>query len=352
MPNPSAAIRRATRQAHLAVEALDAEALGDLTRLYESAARDIRARLAAAAGADDRLSLAELRGILVQVEDQLVRLAQVRGAMMDDTLREAAGLGVAPFDAFTTDRLRVTSGALMRVADDAVRFTRRFIAADGLQLSDRIWRLDRTSKEAIAGAIERAVILGQSAEQAARDLLARNELVPEDLATKARSATGGALGGEVEAAMTGRAYEAKRLMRTELNRAHGEAYMMAGADHPDFAGWRYVLSPAHPRPDICDLYSEQNLYGLGNGVYPTREVLPWPAHPNILSFVEIVFRDEVTDADRAGKETTMQALGRLSPERQEGVLGVGKLELFKAGTLAKGAIRSRLSAARRRAGVA
>ncbi|MEQ1658508.1 MAG: hypothetical protein ABL896_06990, partial [Hylemonella sp.] len=101
-------------------------------------------------------------------------------------------------------------------------------------------------------------------------------------------------------------------MRTEINRAHGEAYMAGGESTPDFAGWRYLLSPRHPAPDICDLLATQNLHGLGNGVYPTREQTPWPAHPNTLSFVEMVFLEEVTQADRTGKETELQALARLA----------------------------------------
>lgn len=348
----SAQIRRATNQAHRAVEALDARALTDLTRIYQDAATSIRAQLAAAAGTDDRLTFVELRGVLDQVETTLGRLGQIRAAMMDDALREASQLGVAPFDLFSSDRLRVVSGSLMRISDDALRFVRTFVAEDGLQLSDRVWRLTRSTHDAVLGAIERAIILGQSAEEAARELRARNQAVSDELFAKARGATGSGIGNEVEEALTGRAAEASRLMRTEINRAHGEAYMKAGADHPDFAGWRYLLSPAHPRPDICDLLSEQNLYGLGKGVYPSRELCPWPAHPNTLSFIEIVFKDEITEADRAGKETTMQAMARLTEEQREGVLGVGKNELYRAGKLGRGAIRSRLSAARRRAGLA
>lgn len=47
---------------------------------------------------------------------------------------------------------------------------------------------------------------------------------------------------------------AMRVFRTEINRAHGEAYMMTGEDLPGFAGWRYPLSPADSKPDIRNLY--------------------------------------------------------------------------------------------------
>lgn len=98
----------------------------------------------------------------------------------------------------------------------------------------------------------------------------------------------------------------------------------------------------------CDLLAEQNLHGLGPGVYPTREQTPWPAHPNTLSFVVMVFEDEVTDADRAGKETELQALQRLAPEVRAGVLGVTKAEYFDQGLLRRGMIRSPLRAVKAR----
>lgn len=59
---------------------------------------------------------------------------------------------------------------------------------------------------------------------------------------------------------------AMRLMRTEINRAHGEAYISGALAHPDAAGVRFLLSPAHPEPDICDLHAAANLHGLGPGV--------------------------------------------------------------------------------------
>lgn len=83
-------------------------------------------------------------------------------------------------------------------------------------------------------------------------------------------------------------------------------------------------------------------------MYPNRESCPWPAHPNTLSYVEVVFRDEVSAEDRAGKETPMQALERLPPEQQRGVLGANKYRAFKEGKLTQGMIRARWSAAQKR----
>lgn len=94
----------------------------------------------------------------------------------------------------------------------------------------------------------------------------------------------------------------------------------------------------------CDLLAHQNLYGLGKGVYPDAKRCPWPAHPNTLSFVEMVFADEVTAADKAGKETPMQAMARLPADVRDGVLGKTKATYFDKGLLGQGAIRSTLKA--------
>lgn len=347
MSPEQAAIRRATRQAQRALRGLDAAGLRELARAYREAAADIRIQIDAAAGPQDSVSLENLRDLLVQVETRLQAVVRVRDSLLEEGLDKAARYGAMAIEGAPVAGVEaaITSAAAMHVSEEAVRFVHAFVAADGLQLSDRLWRIDRAARDAVTSAIERAVIEGHSAAQAAREFLARGEAVPGDIASKMRGPTGGAIGKAAAEALTGTggaADNAMRVFRTEINRAHGEAYMSGGEDKPYFGGWRYLLSPEHPAHDICDLLSEQNLYGLGPGVYPTREKTPWPAHPNTLSFIEIVFKDEITDADRAGKETPLQALARLSPDVRRGVLGKTKGEMFDAGELTQGMIRARV----------
>jgi hypothetical protein len=343
----AAAIRRATVAAHRDVEQLDAEALKALEAVYREAAADIAARVDAHAGPDGNLALRELRSALAQVEARLRELGEARDALLHSNLARAADLGVRPYLAAATGHAVVSNGAGMLIANEALQFVRTFVAADGLQLSDRIWRIDRGARDAVVNAIEQAVIQGHGAGQAAREFLARGMPVPDDIAGKLKAGDARQIGQTIESVMTDQPgnpmASAMRLFRTEINRAHGESFMKGGEDNPDRAGWRYLLSPAHPRPDICDLLSTQNLYGLGPGVYPDRATLPWPAHPNTLSFVEMVFKDEVGEADTAGKETAMAALARLTAEQRAGVLGVTKAEYFDEGLLSKGMIRTPLS---------
>lgn len=347
-----AAIRRASLEAHKAVEKLDAATLADLQRIYKAAAADLAALIAARAGSDGNVALQELRSLLDQLNGILLDLAGKRDALLGATLATGAELGVAPFTAAEAGAIAVISvGVGAAIAQEAVKGVRNAVATDGLQLSDRIWRTDRQARDLVMNTVERAVIQGYGASQAALELLTKGEKIPGGLFAKRDQANAGAIGRLVNDALLkdegSPLTNAMRLMRTELNRAHGEAYMAAGESTPGFAGWRYLLSPAHPKPDICDLLSTQNLHGLGAGVYPTRAKTPWPAHPNTLSFVVIVFEDEVTDADRAGKETALEALKRLTPEQQKGALGAGKKEIFDEGKLTQGMIRTPLRSVKR-----
>lgn len=352
--NNEAQIRRATLIGHRAVEQLDAELAQALIDLYEAQAEDIAARIRAHAGADGAVSLQELRALLDQVQAILRRLTDERNALLNEALGKAADYGARPaLGTILETGTVIPTPASMAVAKEALHFVQTFVAEDGLQISDRIWRLDRGARDAIVNALESAVIQGHGATQASREFLARGAAVPGDLVTKSQAGAAEGLAARTGELMTGDGgalFQAHRVFRTEINRAHGEAYMMGGEDHPDFAGWRFLLSPAHPRPDICDLLSEQNLYGLGPGVYPSRDACPWPAHPNTLSFLTMVFKDEVSPEDKAGKETPMAALDRLTPEQRDGVLGKGKAEIFNEGKLRQGMIRSTLDAVRKRIG--
>lgn len=357
MTPQQAAIKRATIQAQRQMDQLDAEVLAELQRIYEDAASDIRRRIQGYGQPDGNLALVQLQELLAHVDRRLQTLSDARAALMERGMSRAAELGVQPL---TTNGIGATmppalqDTAAMMVADEAVMFVRTFVAEDGLQLSDRIWRLDRHAKDVVTSAIELAVVEGHGAAQAARELLLRGRPLPTDIAAKVDAAQAAKVAQEAaDSLMTGDGSpmdNAMRLMRTEINRAHGEAYIKGALEHPDAAGVRFKLSPAHPKHDICDLHATANLYGLGPGVYPTRAKCPWPAHPNTLSYVEVVFKDEITEEDKEGKETPIEALERMAPMVQRGVLGKHKHEAFRDGLLTQGMVNAPWSKVRQRLG--
>jgi hypothetical protein len=353
----AASIRRASQQARLAMQHLDEQALAEMVRIYKQAAEDVRAAISAAAGGGPRVELARLRDLLATVERILAVLASTRDALLDGALVASAELGVRPMTGQGVAATGRTAPAVLsgqqaaELVDQAVGFVRAFRAADGLVLSDRLWALDRGAREAVGRAIERAVVQGWSADKAAAEFIMRGQAVPPATAQAQGAAD---VVNVVRAAdvlrdqAAGPLANTLRVMRTEINRAHGEAYMAGAEATPGVVGFRFLLSPRHPKPDICDLLARQNLHGLGAGVYPTRQATPWPAHPNTLSFVVAVFGDEVTVQDQQGKETTLDALARLSPELRAGALGVTKAEYFDRGLLSTGSVRSTLGAVKAR----
>lgn len=353
----AAAIRRASEQARYAMRQLDAGAVAEMQRLYADAAQQVRMQISAAARDGTRVHLGELRALLAAIEGTLQALGEARDRLIDQAMVQAAQLGVRPL---TGEGLAATGRAAVPVldglqaalvVDEAVNFVRGFRAADGLVLSDRLWKLDRGARELLTRTVEQAVVQGWSADRAAREAVMRGQPPPAGAAQAQRGAEAGQLVRAADLLRDERAgplADTLRVMRTEVNRAHGEAYMAGAEGSPGFVGFRFLLSPQHPRPDICDLLSEQNLHGLGRGVYPTRQSTPWPAHPNTLSFVAAVFADEVTEADRAGQETTNQALARMAPELRAGVLGPTKADYFDRGLLTRGMTRSTVGAVKAR----
>jgi hypothetical protein len=351
-----AAIKRASQQARNAMQQLDRQTVDGLVGLYTEAANEVRASIRAHVDASDTVPVSQLRHLLRQIEDVLDDLGTKRDALLVQGLESAAAMGVKPYtlpDVGATGiagQATLDSAAAMRISQEAVRFVQEFAAADGLRLSDRLWRLNQGAKETMARAIGQAVVSGWDASRAASQFMYDGKPVPLDVRSRLMAGKADALvrSADLLTGDGGEVWKADRVFRTEINRAHGTAYMAGAEKTPGFAGFRFLLSPLHPKADICDLVASQNLYGLGAGVYPTAKACPWPAHPNTLSFVEMVFADEVTAADRAGKETVTAAMGRMSPDVREGILGVEKAGLYDAGKVKPWMIRSPLYAVKQR----
>ncbi|OWY40052.1 hypothetical protein CEK28_04775 [Xenophilus sp. AP218F] len=288
----AAAIRAATLTAVEQRNQLADDAVQDLIEIYDDAGDAIVEHIQRAADQDDRVTLDSLQSVLSHIREQLQRLNERRDGLLYRRLDAAAQVGAGVFAGALPD------SQLFAVNHAAVSFVRGFVAADGLQLSDRLWRINRQAAQTLADHIQFAVINGESAHQAMLRSMGRGEGVPDDIAHAYNGAKAGQLGRRVRSLMTGEAdpvngkgvvYQAERVFRTEINRAHGEAYMGAAFQTDGVAGVRFMLSPNHRVRDVCDLHATADKYGLGPGVYPDRASCPWPAHPNTLSYVEGVF---------------------------------------------------------------
>lgn len=258
--NQAAAIKRATQQARNAMYDLDKRGMAELLSIYEQAVAEIKGKLAAAVDAANLVPVYQLQDLLRQVELIVDGLASRRNDLVIAAIDEAATLGVRPFTAQGvlavggSDAV-LTSAAAAAVHGRAVQFVMEFVYPDELTLSDRLWRLDRGAKEALTRQIGLAVVQGQSATTAAQRFIMDGQPVPADVEQRLKNARLPQLlkGVDLLANPNGGDgyWQAERVMRTEINRAHGEAFMAAGEETPGFGGWRYLLSPLHPQPDIC-----------------------------------------------------------------------------------------------------
>jgi len=333
-----AKIKRESKRARDRMHRIDAEALVKLEGLYHDAALLLMDKINNFAASDGAVPLYVLHQLLAQANGILNELSLQQAALIQSTMASAAIAGSAPFVA------ELDAAVISRINESAVQFVNEFIAQDGLQLSSRLWRIDNHAATAVAETIKHAVVMGQSASQTADNLLASGQGVPAAVRSQMKSAQASILARDSrDVLLTGDGqqsarYNAMRVMRTEINRAHGEAYQAAAFKHPDVIGTRFILSPNHPKVDVCDMHARVNRYGLGSGVYPEGKN-PWPAHPNTLSFTEVVFADEVTDSDRKGKQTRVDFIKKQSKDRREGILGgKGKRVAFDAGHIAEGSI--------------
>lgn len=119
-------------------------------------------------------------------------------------------------------------------------------------------------------------------------------------------------------------YAAERIARTEGARAYYDAFMAQYEGNDAVAAFQWKKSSRHPAFDICDLYAEADLYGLGKGVFPKDKAPGLPAHPHCLCHYSPVYASEL-----AGKpeKDNVQAGGAkyiksLTESRKEALLGV------------------------------
>ena len=328
----AAAIRRAEIAAQKKTHALDANTLKELELIYKEASLSLREQILNAANPDGTLVIEVLRPLLAQIEQLITSVGSQRDLLLNNAMQQAAEHGAATMAAESA----VLKSGFINAAQKALEVATTFQASDGLQLSDRLWRLNQGAIKQIGDVIKQGIIQGMDATQATDAVLSANA---GNIAKNASDA----LIKDDESARA----QAMRLVRTEINRAHNDAFELSFFEHPDAIGTKFNLSSNHPRKDICDLHASVNRYGLGKGVYPKGRN-PYPAHPNTMSYKTGVFKDEVTDEDRKGKETRIDWLNKQSSTSKIAVLGKGKAAHLDNGDLSERMINSTLKLVNKR----
>ena len=137
----AAMIRKATREAQESLRRFDRDQIRRLLRVHEDAAADLRRMVRDLADDTGNIRLSVLQELLRQVEARLTTLSSLWTSELPEALTQAATIGANAALAAGASGLAATA-----VATSAVDFVTNFTARDGLQLSDRLWRVDQGAK--------------------------------------------------------------------------------------------------------------------------------------------------------------------------------------------------------------
>lgn len=169
--------------------------------------------------------------------------------------------------------------------DRALNAGAQRIEGDGLQLSQRIWRLENDGLQRIRSTLSLALAERTSARELAKlleSVLGAGQGCPRwsmtrlyGMTTAERTTSKKGLFSGNECSGQGVAYNALRLARTELQYAHHANTMDIYQNAPWVEGYNVRLSPSHPRSDICDDLAASGPYEATNLVIP--------AHPNCVT---------------------------------------------------------------------
>lgn len=119
-------------------------------------------------------------------------------------------------------------------------------------------------------------------------------------------------------------YHAERIARTERARAYAEGEIARHADDPDVVAFQWKLSTRHPVVDICDVYANADLYGLGKGIYPKDKVPHLPAHPHCICRLKPIMTGmlNATEITPNIENGGLEYIKTLPKHEQENILGV------------------------------
>jgi len=264
----AATIRRAAIAARRQLLAQRAERLAWLQRQYQAFAAALASVLArhAAGGTVPISALSEVRRA---ADAQALTLGARIRTEMHSAIAAAAQLGVAAVgDTITGDARAI---AVQRTLEAL----RAFVGADGLQLSDRIWRVRDSTRQVVVRALEQAITEGWSGIEAAQRLIGQGLAVTPEIRRAMAAAGLGNLQQLVANVLLRNPGNplaaANRVMTTEINRAYTESFVAGLAENDEVAGVRFLLSPRHPKVDVC--FRAGTLIATSRGDVPIEQVV-------------------------------------------------------------------------------
>ncbi len=128
-------------------------------------------------------------------------------------------------------------------------------------------------------------------------------------------------------------YVAERIARTESARAWADGFIARYETDDTVAAYRWEVSSAHPCTDVCDMYANADLWGLGKGIYPKDQCPTLPAHPHCLCYLSPIYEGEVdlNEQQDLREEGGNHWLQKQSKDVQRYLLGVQGAKAWEAG---------------------
>lgn len=128
-------------------------------------------------------------------------------------------------------------------------------------------------------------------------------------------------------------YVAERIARTESARAWADGFHARYDTDDDVAAYKWTLSSRHPHYDICDMYAQADLWGLGPGIFPKDKTPILPVHPHCLCHLSLVY---VTEIDKSRQRNQIRNGGdaylkRQSHQKRCDLLGIDGARAWEKG---------------------
>lgn len=385
----AASLRRARRRALAAARRAEAR----LTAIWGTVERALARGLGGLARRPDDAAAIAARIRRAVEPTTAARIAAIRAGVRESA---AAGLGAGaelPGAALGPLGEHAARAAARGVPPDrAVRIATAYLegarTVDGLRLSARLHDRAEATVRAMAEELRETAVAGRTVATAAQRLLEVDD-VRVELPRYVRDLRGAVLGGDrsrlravvsehlagameledatlrasarrlarvAETATIGdlerqlgywvrdRALYTERVVaRTETARVFQGAFVESTREQPWVKGYRWELSGSHPRADVCDVYANQAIDGLGPGGYLVEGVPDLPAHPNCLCFTTAILDEDhferetaaargVAPPPEAWRDPTHVGgadwLAGLPRERRVEILGPGRERVF------------------------
>lgn len=321
---PTITIRNADRLQHVAVSRLQLYVTGQLQALLYPFQSWLVKEVSGAADADGIADAGKLAGVMRAAETRWRAVMQDYVALLTKARQQAGSIAFGPYrlrhNRYITAPIERLQEAFTPTLDDwgklaemwlrrrnyALQVAQQHVYSDGLNLSQRIWRLEQGGMQTIRNTIATGMAQRTSAVELAQQLegqlnagqdwprWTRARLSKMDAHERAQDAKGllRSASDVPPGGSAGISYNALRLARNEIQIGNHAVTSDIAQNFPGIVGRKVVLSPAHPQSDICDEYAAGGPYEKSANFLPL--------HPQCLCRWEEVMMPPSEFAKQAG----------------------------------------------------